>query len=77
MTAVQDDVSEVDQPLSFVSPPRKRRRITARLRAEVVQAYEFGETSRQVAEKFGLGRTTVLGILKTAGVRVRPQGRKY
>jgi hypothetical protein len=32
---------------------------------------------RQVAEELGLGRTTVLAILKAASVRVRPQGRKY
>jgi DNA-binding NarL/FixJ family response regulator len=61
----------------LVSPPRQRRRLTARLRAEVVEAYEAGQTSRQVAEELGLGRSTVLGILKDAGVVVRPQGRKY
>jgi hypothetical protein len=30
-----------------------------------------------VAEEMALGRSTVLKILKTAGVTVRPQGRKY
>jgi len=42
-----------------------------------VEAYEFGQTSRRVAEELTLGRTTVLKILKDAGVAVRPQGRKY
>ncbi|MFV8181311.1 MULTISPECIES: helix-turn-helix domain-containing protein [Mycobacteroides] len=40
-------------------------------------AYESGQTSRQVAEELDLGRTTVLKILKAAGVEVRAQGRKY
>ncbi|WP_390894685.1 helix-turn-helix domain-containing protein [Mycolicibacterium neoaurum] len=61
----------------LVSPPRLRRRLTARLRAAVVEAYESGQTSRQVAEELSLGRSTVLGILKDAGVAVRPQGHKY
>ncbi|QLL08645.1 helix-turn-helix domain-containing protein [Mycobacterium vicinigordonae] len=65
-----------DRPLEFVSPPRQRQRITDRLRAEVVAAYEFGQTSRQVAETFAIGRSTVLKILKAAGVMVRPQGHK-
>lgn len=61
-----------------VPPPvSRRRRITARLRADVVKYYEQGMTSRQVAETLALGRTTVLGILKDAGVTIRPQGRKY
>jgi hypothetical protein len=46
------------------------------LRAEVVDAYESGQTSRQVAEVSELGRTTVLKILKAAGVTVRPKGRR-
>jgi DNA invertase Pin-like site-specific DNA recombinase len=65
-----------DCPSTFVSPPPKRRRVTARLGADVVDAYESGQTSRQVAEKLELGRTTVLKILKAAGVAVRPQGRR-
>jgi hypothetical protein len=34
-----------------------------------------GMTSRQVATTLGLGRTTVLDIVKTAGVTLRPRGR--
>ena len=74
---MQDDAHVTDRSPSFVSPPRQRRRITARLRAAVVEAYESGQTSRQVAEELALGRTTVLKILKEADVTVRPQGRKY
>jgi hypothetical protein len=46
------------------------------LRTAVVEAYESEKTSRQVAEEWALGRTTVLKILKAAGVTVRPQGRR-
>lgn len=66
-----------EQRLEFASPPRQRQRITARLRTEVVEAYESGQTSREVAEAFAIGRTTVLKILKAADVTVRPQGKKY
>jgi hypothetical protein len=48
----------IERP-SFVSPPRQRRRITAQLRKAVVEAYESGKTSGQVAEEWALGRTTV------------------
>lgn len=77
LTCAQVDVFEVDRSRSFESPPRQRQRITERLRAEVVLAYESGQTSREVAETFTIGRTTVLKILKAAGVAVRPRGRKY
>jgi DNA-binding transcriptional regulator LsrR (DeoR family) len=42
-----------------------------------VEAYESGRTSRQVAKELELGRTTVLKILKAAGLTVRPPGQKY
>jgi len=71
------ETTSVATSARLVSPPRQRRRLTARLRAAVVEAYEAGQTSRQVAEELGLGRSTVLGILKDAGVAVRPQGQKY
>ena len=77
LTYVQDDADVTDRPSRFASPPPKRRRITAQLRAAVVEAYESGQTSRQAAEELALGRTTVLKILKAAGVAVRPQGQKY
>jgi transposase len=56
---------------------QQRRRITASLRAEVVEHYAAGMSCRRVADTLGLGRTTVLQILKAAGVELRPQGRKY
>jgi hypothetical protein len=76
LTYVQYDAHVTDGSSVFVSPPRQRKRVTARLRAEVVDAYESGQTSRQGAEVSELGRTTVLKILKAAGVTVRPKGRR-
>jgi DNA invertase Pin-like site-specific DNA recombinase len=74
---MQDEVVVTDGSSRFISPPQRRRRITAQLRVAVVEAYESGETSRQVAEELELGRTTVLKILKAAGVKLRPQGWRY
>jgi hypothetical protein len=53
------------------SPLVRRRRVTTRLRAEVVGAYVGGISSRRVAASLGLGRTTVLGILKDVDIPVR------
>ena len=74
---MQDDAYVTHGSSWFVSPPPQRRRITTQLRADVVEAYKSGKTSREVAEELELGRTTVLKILKAAGVTVRPQGHKY
>jgi len=76
LTDAKSDADATDRSSRFVSPLSQRRRITARLRAAVVEAYESGQSSRQVAEQLMLGRTTVLKILKAAGVTVRPQGRR-
>jgi transposase len=74
MQDATDEVDEALEPARFVA---QRRRITHSLRARVVEHYARGMTSRQVASTLGLGRTTVLEILKAADVAVRPQGRKY
>lgn len=47
------------------------------LRADVIEHYAQAMTTRQAASTVGLARTTVLKILKDAGVTVRPQGGKY
>ena len=73
----QDEISVTDVTGMVSSPACRRQRITARLRAEVIKHYDQGMSSRRVAAKLGLGRTTVLKILKTAEVEVRPRGRKY
>jgi hypothetical protein len=77
LTDLQGDTPVTDRRNYVSSPVQQRRRITARLRAEVMEHYMAGMSSRRVAATVGLGRTTVLGILKAAGVDIRPQGRKY
>ncbi|MFI8774529.1 helix-turn-helix domain-containing protein [Gordonia sp. NPDC062954] len=47
------------------------------MRRDVVQLYEKGMTSRAVAAEVGIGRTTVLNILKDCGAIVRPHGARY
>jgi hypothetical protein len=74
---VQDDASATDGRMGVLSPVPQRRRITTSLRADVVEQYTAGMSCRRVAAKLGVGRTTVLEILKAAGVALRPQGRKY
>ncbi|MGV9671358.1 helix-turn-helix domain-containing protein [Gordonia sp. NPDC003504] len=56
---------------------RLRSRITEQLRSDVVRLYEDGMTSRAVAGEVGIGRTTVLNILKREGVEIRPHGVHY
>jgi FixJ family two-component response regulator len=74
---VQDDTDEVDDALERAENVPQRCRITQSLRTQVVHHYARGMTSRQVARTLGIGRTTVLTILKAADVALRPQGRKY
>ncbi|MGV9825373.1 helix-turn-helix domain-containing protein [Gordonia sp. NPDC003429] len=56
---------------------RLRSRVTEQLRRDVVRLYEGGMTSRAVAEQVGLGRTTVLNVLRREGVVIRPHGARY
>ena len=54
-----------------------RRRITQPLRDEVVRRYvSENQTALEIAEECGIGKSTVLRILKTADVTVRRQGEK-
>lgn len=45
-----------------------RRRVTCGLRAEVIRRFEAGETIRMVAQETGLGKSTVLTLLKASDV---------
>lgn len=51
-------------------------RITARTRADVVELYCSGLSALDVSEQLSIGKTTVLKILKSQGVTVRPQGKR-
>jgi hypothetical protein len=63
-----------DRSLESVGSARKRR-ITQSVRDEVVRLYASGRTALEVAEHCGIGKTTVLKIVKAAGLS-RPQGAK-
>jgi CENP-B N-terminal DNA-binding domain len=76
VTDAQDDADVTNGRSLVVSSVPQRRRITAGLRVDVIEHYNGGMSSREVALKLGLGRTTVLDILKAAGVALRPRGRR-
>src|SRR5262245_53026244 len=75
VTDVHGEEDVTDGRPQLLPPVTQRRRITARLRVEVIEHYNRGMSSRRVALALGLGRTTVLEILKVAGVEIRPHGR--
>ncbi|MER6626771.1 helix-turn-helix domain-containing protein [Streptomyces sp. NPDC000987] len=55
--------------------PRPTQRVAKRLKdaqvAELVEAYQAGSTTYQLAERFGIKRQTVSNILKRQGVETR------
>lgn len=53
-----------------------KRRVTKRDRAEIVRLYTSGMSSRAVADRVGVSKTTVLAALRAAGVPRRPRGVK-
>jgi DNA-directed RNA polymerase specialized sigma24 family protein len=60
------------RPTTVVSRPQKlARRLDAETVRAVVEAYEAGSTSRQLAEQFGLARNSVLTLLRKQGVSIR------
>lgn len=73
--AEQIDVMEAPESSRYVASPGPRRtRVTADLRAEVMAQYQRGRTSRQVADGLAIAKSTVLQILRSEGVEVRPWG---
>lgn len=71
-TDVQHDAGVTNGTHRALSPVWQRRLITHRLRAAVVENYSRGMSSQRMAAALGLGRTTVLEILKDSAVTVRP-----
>ena len=57
--------------------PRTRTRLTERLKDRVVELYEAGSTSRMVAEELGIGKATVLKVLREREAAIRPWGGRY
>jgi DNA invertase Pin-like site-specific DNA recombinase len=57
--------------------PDRRRRITRQLREEVVRRYvSENQTALEISEECGIGKSTVLRVLKAAEVPMRRQGEK-
>ena len=46
------------------------------MRGEVVELYASSLSALAVADQFGIGKSTVLKILKQQGSPVRPRGRR-
>jgi transposase-like protein len=51
-----------------------RRRITRADRERVVELYSTANSTRTIAVETGLSKTTILGIVKAAGLELRPRG---
>ena len=72
-----DDVPAPVMSRYAVPEGPRRSRVTTALRADVVARYQRGESSRQAAEGCGVAKSTVLKILRSEGVEVRPWGVRY
>lgn len=62
---------------SAATPPRRHKldqRLNAEQLAEMVAAYEAGSHSAELSRSFGVGKTSVIKILREAGVKIRRQG---
>lgn len=52
-------------------PGVRKRHVDGQVLREMADAYSDGATIRQVAERFGVDRERVSGLLKQSGIRVR------
>lgn len=50
------------------------RALTAKKEEAIATAYSKGKSSAELAEKHGVHRSTIVGIVKRAGVPVRKAG---
>jgi hypothetical protein len=62
---------ESPTPLSVRRP---QQRVTASLLSDLIAGYEAGETTYQLARKYGINRNTVAAHLRSAGVTIRMDG---
>lgn len=53
---------------------RAVQRLDQAVIAQLLQDYQAGLTSRQLAAKYQLGKTTILRLLRRHSVQVRPRG---
>lgn len=57
------------------SPWRASERLTEDQITELIARYESGESSRALAADFGLGKTSIVRLLRSRGVQIRRRGR--
>ena len=53
----------------------RRTRMTNRRITAIVTAYEAGKSSKQIASEMHIAKSTVLKVLRSRGVEIRPPGR--
>ena len=61
-------------PRPSYRPAKLSQRLSAETLAAIVAMYEAGATTREVGNKFGLTHSSVIKLLKTHGVTMRPRG---
>lgn len=59
-------------PVASVAPSR---RVLEKHKDRIVELYQAGKTSLEVAEEAGVAKSTVLRVLHERGVPIRPWGR--
>ncbi|WP_373862470.1 helix-turn-helix domain-containing protein [Nocardia acidivorans] len=75
---LREQASEQRKLETVRNPPQTRalaRRLTETQRAAIVTAYEAGSSANRLATEYGLGKGSVLKILRTSGAAIRQQRR--
>ena len=72
----------INTPVAMCPPSDRLRpnipaRITNRDRERIAQLYADGKSFAEVAEETGVARSTVMRIVRSKGIAVRPWGVKY
>jgi transposase len=59
------------QTRQSVSPPAVRKKLPRTIHTEIIQAYESGATTRQLAASYGVSKTNIKDLLHRNGVDMR------
>ncbi|WP_425564331.1 helix-turn-helix domain-containing protein [Nostocoides veronense] len=62
-------------PVASASSVTASRRVLEKDKDRIVQLYQSGQTSLEVAEEVGVAKSTVLRVLHERGIPIRPWGR--
>jgi DNA-binding NarL/FixJ family response regulator len=57
--------------------PPQRTRVTRVIEQDIVKRYQAGQSTRRIAASLDIAKATVLRVLKSAGVPMRPTGTHY